>query len=125
MTDIDYATRVAKGVALLDVKEPGWADLIDLERLDVENGYHCVTAQLSGMQSGEDSWLDGMEALGLTSGDRGTYVAHGFNADSLEQGEQENPDYDLPAAYATLNALWKGVIAERRAAADTPTEGAS
>lgn len=113
MEDIDYAARVAKGVALLDEKRPGWEQEINLNTLDISSGQSCVTAQLSG----EGHWHAGMTQLGLT---RGTYIAHGFNAES-ESCDCCEPD-DVPEgyvqedAYAALNALWKGVITERRTA---------
>lgn len=119
MTDIDYAARVAKGVALLDEKWPEWATEINVDTLDVSSRYSCVTAQFAGWAEGHAYYHRGMELLRLEEGDQGSYVAHGFNAVGDYNGD------DTDAAYATLNALWKGVIAERRAAADTPTEGAS
>jgi hypothetical protein len=116
MSEIDYAARVAKGVALLDEKRPGWERELDLEILDIEHGGRCVTAQLSGMRNGLTSYLDGMEQLELTPGDRGTYVAHGFNAaDSMVSAQ----DYSQSDAYATLNSLWRDVVTERLTAAQS------
>ncbi|MFJ2176427.1 hypothetical protein ACIOHE_26490 [Streptomyces sp. NPDC087851] len=120
--EIDYKARVLKGAALLDVKKPGWVDLIDLEELDISSGERCVTAQLSG----ESRWRRGMEQIGLTSGDCGTYVAHGFNAESSDSPEAYGLDSDdeggasnaQQAAYVALNGLWRDLIAERRAAAE-------
>jgi hypothetical protein len=101
----DYAARVAKGVALLDEKRPGWERELDLDRLDIADGTRCVTAQLSG----KDSWLTGMRQLGL---EIETYTEHGFRAPD-EEYEQGDP-------YATLNTLWREVITERLSA---PQEG--
>jgi hypothetical protein len=111
MSEIDYAARVAKGVALLDEKRPGWEREIDLGRLDIQHGDRCVTAQLSGV----GSWYTGMEQLDLTSGNDGTYVAHGFNAEDAPPEGVEG--YDQFEAYGTLNALWREVI-EGRLSAD-------
>lgn len=117
MSEIDYAARVAKGAALLDEKRPGWERLIDLEILDIESGQHCVTAQLSGMQSGLQSYADGMTQLDLTAGNDGTYVAHGFNAEAPDAFESdEAPEgYEQDRAYDTLNTLWKDLISKRLA----------
>jgi len=111
MNEIDYAARVAKGVALLDEKRPGWEREIDLGILDIENGDRCVTAQLSG----ENRWYTGMDQLELTEGNDGTYVAHGFNAEDASPEGVEG--YDQYAAYETLNRLWREVI-EGRLSAD-------
>lgn len=116
MTDIDYAARVAKGVALLDEKRPGWERELDLETLDISDGNFCVTAQLYG-----GLWRNGMQALGLTDHNSGTYVSHGFNAEGEEHcsraccaGSGDLPEgYSMEAAYTTLNAEWRRVITER------------
>lgn len=42
----DVTGRVARGVALLDEKVPGWVDRVDVEQLDVSNGLTCVLGQL-------------------------------------------------------------------------------
>lgn len=98
----DYAARVAKGVALLDEKRPGWERELDLDRLDIADGTSCVTAQLSG----QNSWLTGMNQLGL---EIETYEEHGFRAPDEE--------WVLRDAYGTLNALWREVITGRLTAA--------
>lgn len=104
----DYAARVAKGVALLDEKRPGWERLLNLGALDIEDGNACVTAQLSG----ESDWLTGMRQLNLNMS---SYTAHGFRADDEEAMEGD--------AYATLNALWWDVIQGRRSAGEQPVQG--
>jgi hypothetical protein len=108
MTDIDYAARVVKGVALLDEKRPGWERLINLGTLDIQSGTHCVTAQLSGA----NDWRTGMNQLGLTLT---PYTEHGFRADDDEACEGE--------AYPTLNALWRDVIQGRLSASPQPAQG--
>jgi len=50
----DLAARVARGMAVLDERMPGWDALIDLDLLDLDEGVHdpqesecgCVLAQL-------------------------------------------------------------------------------
>lgn len=116
MTDIDYAARVAKGVALLDEKKPGWEREIDLEALDISDGNFCVTAQLYG-----GLWRNGLRELGLTGANGGTYVSHGFNADDGLRcagrccaGLPVLPEgYSMAAAYAALNAEWRRTIVAR------------
>lgn len=44
----DYTERVARGAALLDEQEPGWAARIDVSRLDLESDCQCVLGQLHG-----------------------------------------------------------------------------
>lgn len=111
MTEIDYEARVAKGIALLDIKKPGWADDIDLSLLDIRSGSHCVTAQLSG----EYDYRTGMEQLGLEHGeyDDGTYTLHGFQAeDPRAPGMPEG--YVREAGYRTLNTIWRREINARQ-----------
>lgn len=118
MSEIDYAARVAKGVALLDEKRPGWERELDLETLDIRSGERCVTAQLSGMHNGLTSYLDGMRQLDLTDGNNGSYVAHGFNAEDLEAMD-DDVEYDQHEVYSTLNSLWRDVVTERLTAAQS------
>jgi hypothetical protein len=120
--EIDYAERVQRGIALLDVKWPDWATEIDLEKLDIEWGDRCVTAQYaqlhgSALDRDVDSWQDGRSMLDL--GNR-EYELHGFNADGQSTGEAYAPD---PGGYATLNGLWRSEIERRRAQGqDAPAE---
>lgn len=113
MTVIDYAARVARGIALMDEKWPNWATEIDLDRLDIASGVNCMTAQYAQKDGSRRSYLTGQCLLGL---DDSAYEAHGFNAESLSAGETEEYDRD---GYATLNALWRAEILRRRAQADT------
>lgn len=112
MSEIDYAARVAKGVALLDEKRPGWERELDLEILDIAEPARCVTAQLSG----ERDFRMGQLQLELNDA---SYIAHGFNAEGdcdccLTEDVPEG--YDQNEAYAKLNTLWREVIQGRLAA---------
>jgi hypothetical protein len=70
------------------------------------------------MRNGLTSYLDGMEQLELTPGDRGTYVAHGFNAEDPD-GMDDDEEYDQSEVYVTLNSLWRDVVTERLTAAQS------
>jgi hypothetical protein len=118
MSETDYAARVAKGVALLDEKRPGWERELDLGTLNIRSGEHCVTAQLSGMRRGDQSYLVGMDLLNLTEGNEGSYVAHGFNAED-PQAMDDDEEYDQAKVYDTLNSLWRDVVTERLTAAQS------
>lgn len=113
MTVIDYPARVAQGMALLDEKMPGWAERIDLERLDIASGTHCVAAQLSG----EDNYYRGFHLLGITGRDR---FEHGFMAESTceccNDGLTLPLGYNQDTAYATLTRLWREAIEQRQKA---------
>lgn len=109
MSDIDYASRVQRGIALLDQKWPAWATEINLDTLDIASGATCMTAQYAASQ-GESGWEDGMEMLSL---DESSYDEHGFRTDD------HHADTDYPA----LNGLWKAAILERRSQVqDAPAE---
>lgn len=108
MSEIDYAARVARGIALMDEKWPTWATEIDLEKLDIASPYNCVTAQYAAHLGANRYYWEGMNALNLT---RREYANHGFNGDEDEYG-------DIPGeAYEPLNALWQAEILRRRTAA--------
>jgi hypothetical protein len=105
--EIDYAARVQRGIALMDVKWPAWATEIDLEKLDISSAIACMTAQYSAAQGAESHWRNGRLLLNL---DMEAYERHGFVVD-------EDSDY------AALNGLWKAEIERRRAQGqDAPAE---
>jgi hypothetical protein len=118
VTDIDYASRVARGIALMDEKWPNWATEIDLDKLDIQDGSRCMTAQYAQRVSEDPDfrWEDGMVLLGLSSN---SYEEHGFNADGALDGDAITDE----AGYDTLTALWKAEILRRRAQGqDAPAE---
>lgn len=115
MTEIDYEARVAKGIALLNMRVPGWVEKVDLELLDISSGTYCVTAQISGV----NNWLEGSDMLELTTGDTGTYVAYGFNAEDKyhnETGDALPDNYHFRQGFDVLNWIWKREIAARQSA---------
>lgn len=114
--DIDYAARVARGIALMDEKWPGWATEIDLETLNIADGSCCVTAQYAKHREGRSSYMLGQDLLGLSDS---AYEAHGFNAEGQSTRVLPCSDGD----YDTLNGLWKAEIERRRAQGqDAPAE---
>jgi hypothetical protein len=95
------AGRVAAGAARLDKHEPGWADRIDLDQLDLSSDCRCVLGQLHG------DYGDGLAALCIEFG-TGASRELGFN---YAVGD---PD-DLTAE---LTAAWRELISRRRAGPD-------
>lgn len=115
MAEINYEERVARGIALLDEKVPGWVEHIDLEKLDIMGGSQCVTAQVAGWKTDTFDFRDGMDLLGLwTNEDNGgSYTSHGFNAEA--DWARDLPEgYDQSAAYVELTRIWKRVISARQ-----------
>lgn len=111
------AARVAKGATLLDRERPGWADEIDLGKLDLNSGCRCVLGQLHGPtgEYGESSpfYLYAQDLFGpsFLEVDRGT-VEHGFIASGSDESNA--------GAYAVLDELWIEQIRARQAASVTP-----
>ncbi|MGW4128017.1 hypothetical protein [Amycolatopsis japonica] len=90
------ATRVRRGVALLDEKVPGWHQRIDVEELVISSSEHCILGQLFGLYSA------GTDALKLTTG-----ASQGFDL------RLSDPD----SGYAILDRLWQFVVRSRQEAA--------
>lgn len=63
----DIATRVAKGVAMLDERRPGWEGQIDLITLDIMSTDTCVLGQVyGGFHTGiRDLNFDGVWEMGF------------------------------------------------------------
>lgn len=88
--------RVARGVKLLDKRMPGWDERINLHRLDMGNGTHCVLGQLYG------DYYRGLDVLlGDNSNSNGYHYA--FNTYFLTSD--------------VLDREWTRVITDRRIAA--------
>jgi hypothetical protein len=64
--------RVARGVALLDEKRPGWRAEVNSDILDMASDTACVLGQLYGR------YISGCSALGITAGVQAT--RYGFDA---------------------------------------------
>jgi hypothetical protein len=117
---------VRNGIALLDVKMPGWWDEahIDLDTLDVMDSCSCVLGQLFEDQvpTGYDFGYDfGQEALGLeTIGYRrapgpGDVDYYGFDVPTHVTDSYGNW-LSLERGYAILTRMWAAAIRSRRAA---------
>jgi hypothetical protein len=103
ITELGTVTeRVARGDALLDEHKPGWAERIDLGRLDVSDAYDCVLGQVfppaGGYADGYYTALDDPD-LGLFCYDRAR--SHGFAGASAQDDR-------------LLDAEWARVITGRR-----------
>jgi hypothetical protein len=90
--------RVARGAAYLDATENDWLTRIDLGRLNLLIGVDCIWGQLVGGYSLRPKEVDDGEAFG-------------FNADYRQ------PEDTWVEAVNELEAEWRRVITERRAAA--------
>jgi hypothetical protein len=91
------AVRVAAGAAFLDEREPGWADRIDLDQLDLSSDCRCVLGQLHG------DYGTGLDVLDVEFG-TGASRGLGFNCAGGEFDE--------------LTAAWRELISRRRAGQD-------
>lgn len=100
----DIPTRVAKGVALLDEKKPGWVGLINLADLQLCSSEHCVLGQTYG-----DYW-NGLRELGFYDEDMNVIrvddADYGF--DAYEQKYGRGPEF------SALQAEWVRVLAVLR-----------
>jgi len=116
MTAPNIPQRVARGVALLDAKRPGWEQEIDLDTLEVEAPWHCVIGQLyrpeqtAFKEPFEIGAIDlfGLDAYGFDD-NAPVLVEHGFSA----------PRSDSMAEFDALTSEWRTVITARQADAET------
>lgn len=104
------AERVAAGAAFLDEHEPGWVDLIDLGRLDLNHACNCVLGQAF---ADESEWANRCYDSGYDYARARFHLLRG----GADLGFDTADDYE---PYEPLAAEWKRVIAERRALVSTP-----
>lgn len=102
--------RVARGVALLDQKRPGWEQEIDLDTLDISKPCFCVVGQMY------KSYFSPFEAgaVDLVGWDAYDYddnapalIEHGFSG---VRSADDDGEFDA------LTVEWNRVIRARRAA---------
>lgn len=101
--------RAKIGATILDVFRPGWADEIDLDRLDLADCYSCVLGQMFGEYGEGADQLFAMRA-DEDEIERAAYEA-GFTADpvtALRRGGRR-------LNYGNLTKAWRREI-EKRAA---------
>jgi hypothetical protein len=100
---------VDRGAELLDRQPgPGWAHKVDVETLDVSEGYLCVLGQVFG------SFTDGLRELELGSL---------FNNEAGDYGFDAPSGGDFDAACEELTLLWRNKINERQGSRHHPGGG--
>ena len=94
--------NVERGALLLDDNMPGWADKIDLDRLNIAVGSLCILGQLFSPEVEED-WMGFSQGMTRLLGDENdTYaeaVYHGFDGE--------------PGDYHGLTLAWECEIINR------------
>jgi uncharacterized protein YfaP (DUF2135 family) len=108
-----FETQIAKGVALLDERMPGWLDRIDTDRLDMDMPFGpcgCVLAQIDHQHASYGSYDICRASLGL---DIDGAAGHGFAV----VGDYSPSKGDR--LYAALTDEWKATILRLRAERST------
>jgi hypothetical protein len=104
-------TRAAAGAALLDQRWPGWHQLVDPDRLDLEDWRADVLGQLYGtFGAGVHKLTPGLSEVEVDA----WTVAHGFDLDNTDLRPSVGPVH----AYLALTDAWRAQLA-RREGADT------
>lgn len=75
--------RIARGMALLDEKLPGWKERVNLARLDMSSQTYGLLEQLF------DGYMKGLRALGLAFATGQQYGFDIRNDDEDDEGEEE------------------------------------
>lgn len=105
-----YTEEAARGAALLDEKNPGWADRIDLSALSMGNPDRCILGQLYG------GFLTALVALDMPcqctcfgeSLPENDATSLGFEVGCTARRSSED------RAYAWLENAWRDEILSRR-----------
>ncbi len=103
--------RVARGAALLDQKKPGWARLIDIDTLDVEDVDFCPCAQLSGTVKFYQDGAEDILGIDITQKKDQEFMSdHGFNC-LIDLSSKGEGDQD----FMQLNEAWRIEVSKRLA----------
>jgi hypothetical protein len=100
----DTERVAAAGAALLDQMRPGWANVINLNRLDLRGEYCCVLGQLYG------SYSKGVQQVFGEQLTREGALGHGFN-------QMSAPIDTYVQRWEALNAAWRVEIENRMSVA--------
>jgi len=107
MTDLN--TRIERGAAFLDGREPGWWQRIDLETLDLDESCRCVLGQLATDLGDPERGVwprvcdqFGVRATGWDNDDNG-------RARDIDLGFITDGEY-----VEELTAAWRALIEARR-----------
>jgi len=95
--------RAKIGATFLDVAQPGWAERINLRRLDLNSCESCVLGQLFG------DFANGAEKVFAMRGSARFAAARECGLDGAHDGPTDQ--------YTALTAAWKREIAKRLRAA--------
>lgn len=103
--------RVARGVALLDEKVPGWAARVDLDTLEMEDPIACVASQATGKSYVGAMGVLGVDAVGTDYVGGSQYGFHAW-ASSNDFRTVGNLDWSgygerRIAEWAALDAEWR------------------
>lgn len=105
------AERVTAGAAWLDATRPGWDQLVDLGRLDMQSACLCVLGQVFAAAADDAGYIYGFDyaARMLLEGNDDAF-ASGFTCDySLPSWPEREADF------GALDGAWRELISRRRA----------
>lgn len=106
-SEVRAALRVARGADMLDSRIPGWAERIDVERLDLADGRVCILGQLCANDAfGCCGWCNGIDDL--------------FADDGRDDDGNTPTDYGLETSgehvtYRDLTVAWTREVMARTA----------
>lgn len=101
----DLGENVRRGAALLDERIPDWFSRIDLDRLDISDGFSCVLGQVTGKHYSLGLVTVGLHTRDLPVFEEGPH--HGFTVPfNLELGQTVE-------GFRLLRELWTDEISAR------------
>lgn len=102
--DASIAARVEAGARLMDSRQPGWENGIDVDRLDLASNYKCVLGQTYGSFT-----MGAYRVFGIFGGANDGSARHGFNTTGTSASQAE-----VDREFYLLTKAWRVEIAERR-----------
>ena len=122
---------IARGVAFLNKKVPGWHEEIDLDRLDMNSGSFdksiapehlggcgCIMAQVHAhIARGIGNYPTGFYLVSIGNEEEVLASEYGFSVPDWGYEDERSDERSKVALYKQLTELWKTVILNLRSAA--------
>ena len=101
----DIRATARRGEKLLDNRAPGWDNMVDADKIWMDDCLDCILGQVFG------TFEDGIEHLGLSMDNEGSY--YGFYVSFITEDGNRLSSGSICRRYAILRNEWLHILRDR------------